>query len=168
MHPLASLAMKSVTHFLEKEEPLPCPDPLPEVLKASGGIFVSIKKNGVLRGCIGTLSPNHENLAKEVIHNAIKAANKDPRFPPIEKEELSQLSFSVDVLTPAEKINDLGLQDVTRFGLIVRFKEKKGLLLPDLENIKTAEQQLKICLKKGKINESDPYTMSRFEVKRFG
>lgn len=166
-HPLVSLAIRSVQHHLEKGQPLPCPDNLPEILKVQAGTFVSIKKNRLLRGCIGTVQPKYANLAEEVIQNAIKAASEDPRFPAIEKSELDQLTFSVDVLTEPEKIDDLSSLDVKRYGLIVQSKNSKGLLLPDLGSIKSVKQQFKTCLKKGGINETDPYQLYRFEVERF-
>lgn len=165
-HPLVDLATQSVKHHLENGQSLPCPDPLPEELQLQAGTFVSIKKNGLLRGCIGTITPKYANLAEEVIQNAIKAANEDPRFPAIEIDELEQLTFSVDVLTKPLKIGDLTSLDVKRYGLIVRSENKRGLLLPDLENIRTPDQQLKVCLKKGGIKESDNYELYRFEVKR--
>jgi len=166
-HPLVSLAIRSIKYQLENGHPLPCPDPLPEEFTTRAGTFVSIKKNRLLRGCIGTIQPKYANLAEEVIQNAIKAANKDPRFPPIEVKELDQLTISVDVLTAPEKIDDTEALDVERYGLIVRSKGRQGLLLPNLENIKTVEQQLKVCLKKGGIKETEPYELFRFEVKRF-
>lgn len=166
-HPLVSLAIRSVKHQLEKGQPLPCPNPLSEEMQRQAGTFVSIKKNGLLRGCIGTIQPKYANLAEEVIQNAIKAANEDPRFPAVEIQELKDLTFSVDVLTTPEKINDTTSLDVKRYGLIVRSENKKGLLLPNLENIKTIDQQLKVCLKKGGIKKTDMYELYRFEVKRF-
>jgi AmmeMemoRadiSam system protein A len=166
-HPLVSLAIHSVKHQLEKGQALPCPSPLPEDMQRQAGTFVSIKKNGLLRGCIGTLQPKYANLAEEVIQNAIKAANEDPRFPAVERQELKELTFSVDVLTTPEKIKNFTSLDVKRYGLIVRNENKKGLLLPDLENIKTIDQQLKVCLKKGGIKITDNYELYRFEVKRF-
>jgi AmmeMemoRadiSam system protein A len=166
-HPLVSLAIRSVKYQLERGQSLPCPNPLPKELQRQVGTFVSIKKNGLLRGCIGTIQPKYANLAEEVIQNAIKAANEDPRFPAVEIQELKELTFSVDVLTTPEKINDTTSLDVKRYGLIVRSKNKKGLLLPDLENIKTIDQQLKVCLKKGGIKKTDNYELYRFEVQRF-
>jgi AmmeMemoRadiSam system protein A len=166
-HPLVSLAIRSVKHHLETGQALPCPDPLPEEMMPRAGAFVSIKKNRLLRGCIGTIQPKYANLAEEVIKNSIKAANEDPRFPPIEMKELQELTISVDVLTAPEKIHDISSMDVKRYGLIVRQKDRQGLLLPNLDNIKTADQQLKVCLKKGGIKETDPFELYRFEVKRF-
>ena len=167
MHPLVKLAFRSVEHFIETSKPLPCPDPLPKDLKQNAGTFVSIKKEGKLRGCIGTMMPKYKNLAEEIIQNAVQAANEDPRFDPINKSELSQLTFSVDVLTPLEKIENLKEHDTKRFGLVIKGKGKQGLLLPDLDIIKSADQQFTVCLKKGGFKENDTYELFRFEVKRF-
>ena len=167
MHPLVKLAISSVEHFIETGESLPCPEPLPKYLNQNAGTFVSIKKKGALRGCIGTITPKYKNLAEEVIQNAVRAANQDPRFDPIEKIELAGLIFSVDVLTPLEKIENLKGHDIKKFGLMVKGKEKEGLLLPNLDIIKSADQQLKVCLKKGGFKENDAYELFRFEVKRF-
>lgn len=167
MHPLVDLAIQSVKHHLKNGRPLPVPDPLPRDMEGRAGTFVSIKKDGLLRGCIGTIQPKYANLAEEVIQNAIKAANEDPRFPPIEKQEIDELTFSVDVLTSPEKIADLTSHDVKRYGLIVSHENRRGLLLPDLEGIETPARQLEICLKKGGINETEDYELFRFEVKRF-
>ena len=81
-------------------------------------------------------------------------------------QELKELTFSVDVLTLPEKIDDLTSLNVERYGLIVRCEDRRGLLLPNLENIKTVGQQLKVCLKKGGIKETDKYELYRFQVKR--
>ena len=167
MHPLVKLAICSAQHFIETGKPLACPDPLPESLKQNAGVFVSIKKQGSLRGCIGTITPKYKNLAEEVIQNALRAASQDPRFEPIQQEELPSLTFSVDVLTPLEKIKNLKGHNIKQLGLLARGEGKQGVLLPDLENIKSAEQQLKVCLKKGGFSQCDQYELYRFKVKRF-
>ena len=167
VHPLVKLAIRSAEHFIETGKPLTCPDPLPESLKKNAGVFVSIKKQGSLRGCIGTIIPKYKNLAEEVIQNALLAASQDPRFNPIQQRELPSLTFSVDVLKPLEKIENLQGHNIKQLGLLVQGEGKQGVLLPDLENIKSAEQQLKVCLKKGGFNSLDTYEIFRFEVKRF-
>ena len=167
MHPFVKLAIRSVEHFIETGKPLPCPEPLPQNLQQNAGTFVSIKKEGELRGCIGTMMPKYKNLAEEIIQNAVRAANEDPRFSPVEKSELPRLKFSIDVLTPLEKIENLKGHDIKKFGLVIRGKGKQGLLLPDLDIIKSANQQLTVCLKKGGFKENDTYELFRFEVKRF-
>ena len=167
MHPLVKLAIRSAEHFIKTGKALACPDPLPEFLKQNAGVFVSIKKEGNLRGCIGTVKPKYKNLAEEVIQNAILAASQDPRFDSIQQRELPFLTFSVDVLTPPEKIENLQGHNIKKLGLLVQGEVKQGLLLPDLENIKSSEQQLKVCLKKGGFSDSDKYELYRFKVKRF-
>jgi AmmeMemoRadiSam system protein A len=167
MHPHVKLAIQSVRHFIETGKALPCPDPLPDSMKQSAGTFVTIRNQDSLRGCVGTLTPKYKNLAEEIKRNPTRSANEDPRFDPIEKRELPSLKFSVDVLTPPEKINDLREHNVKQFGLIVRGKGKQGVLLPDLDNIKSANQQLKVCLKKGGLVDNDTYELFRFEIKRF-
>ena len=167
MHPLVKLAIRSVEHFIENGKPLPCPYPLPKNLQQNAGTFVSIKKKGALRGCIGTITPKYKNLAEEIIQNAVRAANQDPRFDPVEKRELTELTFSVDILTPLEKIENLKGHDIKKFGLLLKGKGKQGLLLPDLNIIKSADHQLKVCFKKGRFKENDTYELFRFKVKRF-
>ncbi len=166
-HPYVKLASQSVQHFLEHGIPLSVPDDLDEEWRQPKGVFVCIKKEGQLRGCIGNLSPIHYNLAGEIIQNAISAATRDPRFNAITQDELPELTFSVDVLTPLEKVEEASALDPKRYGLAIHYGKKEGVLLPDLEGVKTVADQLRICFKKGRINEDDPYEMYRFEVKRY-
>tara|TARA_B100000686_G_scaffold323941_1_gene379173 strand:+ start:347 stop:856 length:510 start_codon:yes stop_codon:yes gene_type:complete len=168
VHPLVKLAIRSVEYFIETGKALPCPAHLPDFLRQSAaGTFVSIKKQGSLRGCIGTMKPKYKNLAEEVIQNALRSASEDPRFDPIQKKELPSLTFSVDVLQPLEKIENIKDHNIKQFGLVVRGKGKQGVLLPDLDIIKSADQQLKVCLNKGGFKSHDTYEIFRFKVKRF-
>ena len=68
------------------------------------GVFVSVRKGGALRGCIGTIEPVCRNIAEEIIQNAVSAGIHDPRFPSVRREELSFLEYSVDVLGETEQI----------------------------------------------------------------
>jgi len=166
-HPYVELAMQSVRHYLEHGIPLPCPNHLPGDFQEPRAVFVSIKNGQQLRGCIGNLSPAHDTLAGEIIHNAISAAARDPRFSAVTQDELPELTFSVDVLTPLEKVEDLSELDPDKYGLMVQYGEKQGVLLPDLDGVNTVADQLRICLKKGRIDPDDPYEMYRFEVQRY-
>jgi AmmeMemoRadiSam system protein A len=166
-HPYVTLAIHSVRHFLEQGVHLPCPENLTEDLLHPKGAFVSIKNGMKLRGCIGELTPTHDNLAIEIIQNAVSAASRDPRFPPISKDEIADLIFSVDVLTPLEKVDDVSQLDCKKFGLTVTLGDKQGVLLPDLEGVDSVAEQLRICLKKGGIDACESYEMHRFEVERF-
>jgi len=167
IHPFIKLAIQSVRHYLEHGVPLPCPENLTDDLLQPKGAFVSIKNNGKLRGCIGELTPTRENLAIEIIQNAVSAASRDPRFAPISRDEITDLTFSVDVLTPLEKVDDVSQLDCKKFGLTVKAGDKQGVLLPDLEGIDSVADQLRICLKKGGIDQSKSYEMYRFEVERY-
>ena len=90
-----------------------------EMLKTRAGAFVSLKKDGTLRGCIGTIGPVRDSLAKEIIFNAISAGTQDPRFLEVKPTELPALEYSVDVLGPVESISSPKELDVKRYGVIV-------------------------------------------------
>lgn len=166
-HPYVVLARQAVRYYLDHGLPLPCPNDIPDELKQKFGAFVSIKKGGQLRGCIGTLTPNQPNLAMEIIRNAISAATKDPRFAPVEKEEMESLDFSVDVLSPMEKVTDPSELDCKRYGLVVMHEGRQGVLLPDIEGIDSTEDQIRICRRKAGIGNDEPVDMYRFQVKRY-
>jgi AmmeMemoRadiSam system protein A len=167
MHPLVELAKKSVEKYIREgrvESPLDAPSP---EMTEKAGVFVCLKKHGQLRGCIGTFMPSYENVGVETIMNAISAATKDPRFQPVEKSELQELDYSVDVLSPPEKISDTKELDPRQYGVIVVSGHKRGLLLPDLEGVDTVEEQLRIAKMKADILPHEEVEIFRFEVKRF-
>ncbi len=135
-------------------------------LKEKGGAFVSIKKEGTLRGCIGTVLPSCSNLAEELRSNAVSAVLKDPRFPPVEPHELPQLSYSVDILGDLEKVEKEDL-DSEIYGLMVERGRKRGLLLPNLRGIHTVEDQIQVACKKAGIPSLKGIRFYRFTVERF-
>ena len=106
-------------------------------------------------------------MALEIVANAVKAAFEDPRFPVLERDELEDITISVDVLLEPEKIESIDMLDVNKFGVIVTSGYKRGLLLPNLEGIDTVEDQVKIAMQKGSIDETDDYELERFEVIRY-
>lgn len=166
--PYVALARKSLEMYVADGTIIDVPDVLPvEMAKKRAGVFVSIKKSGQLRGCIGTISPVRRNIAEEIIHNAISAGAEDPRFNAVEEAELDSLVYSVDVLGEAELISSLDELDAKRYGVIVKAGRRSGLLLPDLEGVDTPEKQVSIALQKAGINPSEKYTMERFEVIRY-
>ena len=136
-------------------------------LRRRAGAFVSLKKRGELRGCIGTIEPLRDNLAVEIVENAISAATKDPRFRPVAEEELVELKVSVDILGAPERVAGPGDLDVLRYGIIVRSGAKRGLLLPDIDGIASVEEQLSVARKKGGIGELEHVVLYRFEVERY-
>ena len=138
-----------------------------EMKQTKAGAFVSIHKNGNLRGCIGTFLPTCDTLAEEIIQNAISASTRDPRFNPIEPEELSELEINVDILSEPESISSINELDAKRYGVIVCHGLKRGLLLPDLEGVDTPEQQIEICKQKAGISSyQTDLDLYRFEVVR--
>jgi len=140
---------------------------VPEEFRKKAGVFVSIKKHGNLRGCIGTIVPTRDNIVEEVVSNAVSAAFYDPRFEPVRREELEDLEFSVDVLQPPEPVSSLNELDPKRYGVIVRSGSRSGLLLPDLEGIDSAREQVEIARRKAGIGPEEPVVLERFEVVRY-
>jgi len=165
---ITDLAYRSIAYFLEKGSIMPLPrDIHPALLTERKGAFVSLKKKGRLRGCIGTFVPQRENLALEVIHNAVGAAFEDPRFPPVAPEELELLDISVDVLSHPEPVESLEELDPRKYGIIVESGFRKGLLLPDIEGVDTVEEQIRIARAKAGIAPHEPVKIYRFTVERF-
>jgi len=166
MSPLVSLARETVETYV-KEGKTPHPKELTPAMKEKAGVFVSIHKLGGLRGCIGTFDPQCENVAEEIINNAISSATRDPRFPPITPDELKDLSYSVDVLTKPEPVASQDQLDPRKYGVIVECGFRRGLLLPDLEGVDTVDHQIDICRQKAGIAPDEPVKLYRFEVKRY-
>ncbi|WP_276933157.1 AmmeMemoRadiSam system protein A [Dubosiella newyorkensis] len=138
-----------------------------EMLEDRAGVFVSIHKNGELRGCIGTTEPTEANVATEIVRNAIAASTRDPRFPAIQPWELEELEINVDVLGKPEIIEDESQLDVKKYGVIVSKNGKRGLLLPDLEGVDTITKQVSIAKQKAGLLADEPgCTLERFEVVR--
>lgn len=167
MHKYVELALASIREYVLNGITLSPPASLPEDMKQKAGLFVCIKTGGSLRGCIGTIKPCQPNMAEEIIANATSAATRDSRFEPLNKEELDDITVSVDILSASEKIGGVGELDPKIYGLIVSAGGKKGILLPDLEGVDTPRQQIAICRSKGGMEESEEVTLERFTVKRY-
>ena len=162
------LARNTIIEYIKNHSVLEVPDNLPEeLLNKQSGVFVSIHKFGSLRGCIGTFLPTTDNIASEIIRNAISAATNDYRFPPIVIDELEWLEINVDVLSEPKPVTNMNILDPKKYGVIVRNEEKSGLLLPDLDGVDTVEEQLRIAKKKAGILDSDEYEIEYFEVTRY-
>ena len=132
---LLTLASASIVHGLVHGKPASVPDDLPGILMAPGAAFVTIKKGGELRGCIG--SPQAwRSLGKDVTEHAFNAAFRDPRFPTLGKEELAGLSVSISVLTPPEPMTIASESDLLAQlqlgvdGLIIEDTGRRALFLP--------------------------------------
>ena len=165
--PFVRLARETVESYVTERKLPDVPDwATAEMKQKRAGVFVSIHKEGKLRGCIGTFLPTKGNIALEIISNAVSASTIDPRFDPVRPEELKWLEINVDVLSAPEQISGRDELDVRKYGVIVSCGSRRGLLLPDLDGVDTVDEQVKIAMKKGGIRENEPYTLERFEVIR--
>lgn len=180
-----NLAKKAVESYVENGKVIEVPIDLPkEMLERRAGTFVTIEKQGQLRGCIGTYLPTKENVAQEIIHNAMAAASEDYRFGLVQKEELPLLSYTVYILSPPELVKDTKELNPKKYGIIVKtspitfpngtdvvfnghFVAKSALLLPDLEGIETIDQQIDIACRKGGIDpKEEGILIYRFTVEK--
>lgn len=161
-----ALARQSLEYFVKHGQSLFSYKTSEQLKVKKAGVFVSLKKDGVLRGCIGTTRPTTSSIAEEIVQNAISAGTEDPRFPPVGISELSTLVYSVDVLHTPEDISSSSELDVKKYGVIVSHQGRSGLLLPNLEGVDTVEQQIDIALRKAKIMPNEKYQLQRFKVER--
>ncbi len=106
------------------------------------------------------------SIAEEILRNAVSACSEDPRFDKVRPDELSDLVYSVDVLSPPEPITSEKELDVERYGVIVSSGHKRGLLLPKLEGVDTVQQQISIASQKAGIRPGEQVSLERFEVVR--
>ncbi|MPM44703.1 hypothetical protein SDC9_91384 [bioreactor metagenome] len=161
------LARLSLETFVKTGKHVKMPGGLPdEMAKRRAGTFVSLKKHGQLRGCIGTISATTGSVAEEILQNAVSAAAHDPRFTPVTHDELGDLVYSVDVLGETEDIQSPAQLDVKKYGVIVTNGRRRGLLLPNLEGVDTVEEQISIAKQKAGIGSIEEVKLQRFEVVR--
>jgi len=166
LSPMVMLAKAALESYIRDRKIIQVKNPTPE-MQERAGTFVCIKKDGELRGCIGTFEPFQDNVAYEIIANAISTATHDPRFEPVRPSELKYLDYTVDVLTRPEPVESEADLDPKKYGVIVESGYRRGLLLPDLEGVDTVAQQIEICREKGGISPNEPVRLYRFEVKRY-
>ena len=161
------LARASVEHYVRTGRRLEMPEGLPDdMTRRRAGVFVSLHEDGRLRGCIGTIAPVTPCVAQEIIDNGISASSRDPRFNPVEPEELDKLVYSVDVLEPPERISSPTQLDVKRYGVIVTKGGRRGLLLPNLDGVNSVDEQIAIAKQKAGIAQREEVELERFEVTR--
>lgn len=161
------LARESLEYYVNNHHELEIPKDLPKaLLKDKAGVFVSLHIDNKLRGCIGTIYPTKNNIAEEIVQNAISSGSRDYRFNKVRPNELERMEYSVDVLKRSEKISSISELDIERYGVIVTSGNKTGLLLPNIDGIIDEEHQVQIAKRKAGINDSEDFTMERFEVIR--
>ena len=166
--PYVKLARETIESYIRDGKKPSLPSGLPDdITHRKAGVFVSIHKEGRLRGCIGTISSVYDCIGNEIIENAISASTRDPRFDPIRPHELPMLEINVDVLSDAEDISGKDELDVKKYGVIVTKGYKRGLLLPNLDGVDTVDEQVAIALRKAGLSENEKgYSLQRFEVVR--
>ena len=170
MNPYTNLAKLVVETYIKDNKIIDPPKDLPqEFLLKRAGAFVTILENGNLKGCIGTYLPTRENIAQEIIHNAIAAATEDYRFNSVTKDDLDNLSYEVYILEEPQKIKNISELDPIKYGVLVKSNTgKSGLLLPDLEGLDTTEKQLEAVFVKAGINtELEKVEIYKFEAKKY-
>lgn len=168
-HPLVQLARATIERYVRDKRKLkPAEAPAP-IDGEPAGVFVTlhIASTGELRGCIGTISPTEKSLALEVINNAISAATRDPRFPPMRPDELDDLAIDVSVLYPPEPVESASELDPKHYGVIVQRGWQRGLLLPDIDGIEDVETQLWYARRKAGLGPDEPVELQRFRVEKF-
>jgi len=173
MNQYTLLAKNAVENYIKENIVISPPKDLPkEFFEKRTGVFVTIEKDSELRGCIGTYLSTKQNIAEEIIHNAIAAATEDWRFNPIKKEELPYLHYTVYVLSdPSWPVKNISELNPKKFGIIIKthtISPKCGVLLPDLEDIDTVEQQISItCQKAGIDPNTEKIIIYKFTAEKF-
>jgi len=165
LDPYVRLARRAIQAHVIDGSTIDPPRALPPEMGYPAAAFVSIKKHGELRGCMGTITPTKPSAAREIVANAIKAATVDPRFSPVRPKELAALEISVDVLAPPERAEPDDL-DPTQFGVIVESGWRRGLLLPALPGVLSPQSQICIARRKAGIAPDEPIVLWRFRVER--
>ena len=166
-----ALARLTVEMFIRGGEVILPPVEPGGILASCAPVFVTLRIDVTeLRGCIGTMSATRRNVAEEIINNAIRAATHDPRFLPVVAEELPRLSYGVDVLHPSEPASGIQDLDPVDYGVSIETLDGRlrGVLLPGIEGIDTAEEQWVLVHRKAGIRVGTPVRIERFRVSRFG
>lgn len=173
-NPYTGLARETTETFARRGEIMPVPEGLPpEFYATRKGVFVTIHKSEndrrKLRGCVGTFEPTRENIAQEIIQNAIFASQEDDRFRPVSEDELETLDYEISLLEPPERIYSDQDLDSDKYGVILKTEDGRcGLLLPGIEGIDSPLHQIRIAADKGGIDLGcDQFSLWRFAVKKY-
>jgi AmmeMemoRadiSam system protein A len=147
---LLSLARRAIVDYVMNKKILEIEMKNPR-LKANGAVFVTIKKNDNLRGCIGNIHPV-KPLYQAVISNAISASSHDPRFLPMNKEELKDMDIEISILSALEPIKDTRHIEIGTHGLYIVKEQRSGLLLPQVAKEHGWDRDMfleQLCMKAG-------------------
>jgi AmmeMemoRadiSam system protein A len=163
-HSASVLAREAIRQYLTTGQLLEPPEPIAPKLTGPSGVFVTLKRQGDLRGCVGTIHPTQATAAHEVVRNAVGAATRDPRFDSISITELAELEIHVQAIEPPELVAGPDDLDPLRYGLIVRSGDRQGLLLPGLDGVRTADDQIAAACQKAGISPYAPLELQRFRT----
>ncbi len=162
-----ALAREGVERYLLAGHVAEPPPDVPPDLRERSGVFVSLRAGARLRGCIGTLAASRPTIAHEIIACAIAAATSDPRFRPVGVHELAELVYEVDLVGPLEPVPGLADLDPRLYGVVVEAECGRGVLLPALDGVDTAEQQVALARQKAALPADAPVVLYRFTVRRY-
>jgi MEMO1 family protein len=162
---IQELGRRAIDTYLRTRQLIPPPDPIPANLQAPSAVFVTLRKHGELRGCVGSVRPIEPTAAHELIRYAVASAIRDPRFDPVRLDEVQHLTITVQLLDPAEPVADISTLDPSRYGIIVRRGDRQALLLPGIEGIDTPEQQIAAVCEKAGIDRHAPLQLQRFRTR---
>lgn len=174
---LHQIARRSIAEGLDSHQPLAVDlEEFDETLREKAATFVTLNKNGDLRGCIGILEPLRP-LVEDVAYNAFQAAFRDPRFPPLERDELAALSIHISVLNPPEEMQFHSENELIEQlrpgedGLIIEDGYARATFLPSvwesLSDRKDFLRHLKLKAGLGINHWSDTFTAKRYSVESF-
>lgn len=169
MDKFVALAKQAIEEYVKNRKVIDAPEGLPEEFYSrKAGVFVTIRKDKELRGCVGTYLPTKKNISEEIIANAIAACSRERRFYPVSKSELPELSYEVSILSEPELIENISEHDPQKYGLIAWCTDGRcGLLLLDLDGVDSTDQQIFIACQKGGINpKKDSIQYFRFTVEK--
>ncbi len=167
------IARDAINEFVINNKIISLDKDLPKsVLLYRSGVFVSVYENGDkdrLRGCIGTYLPTKENIAEEIIYNAIAACSKDYRFNPISIKELNKIKISIDIIHEMHLVNNIDTLDPKKFGILIEAKNNSSsaLLLPNIQQITTIHDQIAATLKKAGLTTNDDINIYKFEITHY-
>jgi MEMO1 family protein len=162
---LIQIALDAIAHALA-DRPF-TPPQLDPPWQAARAVFVTLRSaHGELRGCIGRTEPRHTNLPAEVADCAVGAATRDFRMASVRADELGSLQVEISVLCGLEPVRGTADLDPARYGIVVEHGAQRGVLLPDVEGIESAEKQLQVALDKARIAGDAPYRTQRFAVNK--
>lgn len=162
-----ALAREAVERYVRTGLAAEPPSDLAPELRHPSGAFVTLRVRGRLRGCVGTVAPARADVAREIVASAIAAACTDPRFPPVQPDELDVLEYEVDIVERLEAVKDVTALEPRLYGILVEAEGRRGVLLPDLPGVDTAEQQVAIAVSKAGLPPEAKVQLHRFRVRRF-